>query len=59
MEIPGGKLKKKWNFQVMKKRSFEISMGLAWFSILECPRGVIPVSRKIYPHPQLFGFFLE
>ena len=59
MEIPGVQLKKKSNFQVMKKKSCEISMGLAWFSILEFPRGVIQVSRKVYPHPLLLGFFLE
>ena len=60
MEIPGGQLKKEVEFPVvMKKKSCEISMGLTWFSILEFPRGIIQVSRKVYPHPLLLEVFLE
>ena len=60
MEIPGDQLKKEVEFpMVMKKKSREISMGLAWLSILEFPRGVIQISRKVYPHPLLLGFFVE
>ena len=60
MEIPGGQLKKEVEFPVvMKKKSCEISMGLTWFSILEFPRGIIQVSRKVYPHPLLLEAFLE
>ena len=60
MEIPGGQLKKEVEFPVvMKKKSCEISMGLTWFSILEFPRDIIQVSRKVYPHPLLLEVFLE
>ena len=55
-----GSTKKEVEFPgVMKKKSCEISMGLAWFSILEFSRGVIQVSRKVYPQPPLLGSFLE
>ena len=60
MEIPGGQLQKKWNFQGWRRKNREISMGLAWFSILKFPRGVVQVSRKVHPHPlPLDGFFPE
>ena len=55
-----GSTKKEVKFPgVMKKKSCEISMGLAWFSILEFPRGVIYVSRKVHSHLLLLGFFIE
>ena len=60
MEIPGDQLNKEVEFSVvMKKKSCEISLGLTWFSILEFPRGVIQVSRKVYPHPLLLSFQLK
>ena len=43
-------------------RAYRNSMGSChgpWFSILEFSRGVIQVSRKVYPHPPLLGVFLE
>ena len=48
--------------RVLKEEHIEIPWGVAmglWFSILEFSRGVIQVSRKVYPQPPLLGSFLE
>ena len=53
-----GPTKKEVEFPgVMKKKSFETSMGLARFSILEFREGVIQASRKVYLTPCSLDFF--
>ena len=59
MEIPGGQLRKKWNFQVMKKKSCGISMGLGFQSWNFQEVSYKSSQKSISSPPRFLDFFLN